>query len=99
VPLALLYRAFSDPSRRARWLPGVDLTIRTATRNKSMRITWPDQTSMQLGFAGRGAAKSQVQIQHAKLADKAATTRMKRYWEDRLGALGEVLAPAAGATR
>src|SRR3954470_22662402 len=37
VPLATLYDAFSNPRVRARWLPGVDLTVRTATREKSMR--------------------------------------------------------------
>ena len=94
VPLARLYRAWSDARTRARWLGGVDVTIRTATRDRSMRITWPDKTSVALGFTGRGAAKSQVQIQHAKLPDQAAAKRMKRYWEERLAALGELLAPA-----
>ena len=61
-----------------------------------MRITWPDGTSVALGFTRKGAAKGQVQIQHSKLADKSAATRIKRYWEERLAALGEVLAPRAG---
>ena len=92
VPLARLYRAFNDARTRARWLPGVDLTVRTATRDKSMRITWPDRTSVEVGFASRGAAKSQVQLQHGKFADPAAAMRAKQYWAERLGALGEVLA-------
>ena len=71
VPLARLYRAFSDPRTRTRWLPDVKLTVRTATRNKSMRLTWPDNTSVQLGFFAKGVAKAQVQIQHGKLPDKA----------------------------
>src|SRR5216117_1804607 len=96
VPLAKLYRAWSDARTRARWLPGVALTVRTATREKYMRITWPDGTSVALGFTRKGAAKGQVQIQHSKLADKSAATRIKRYWEERLAALGEVLAPRAG---
>ena len=75
VPLARLYRAFNDARTRARWLPGVDLTVRTATRDKSMRITWPDRTSVEVGFASRGAAKSQVQLQHGRFADQAAATR------------------------
>src|SRR6266542_2136962 len=45
VPLARLYAAFHDARLRARWLPGVALTVRTATREKSIRITWPDQTA------------------------------------------------------
>jgi len=92
VPLAQLYRAWSDARTRARWLPDVDLTVRTASRNKSMRITWPDRTSVALGFARKGAAKAQVAIQHQKLPDKPAATRMKQYWAARLEALGEVLA-------
>jgi hypothetical protein len=92
VPLARLYRAFHDARTRARWLPGVDLTVRTTTRERSMRITWPDRTSVEVGFASRGPAKSQVQLQHGKFADGAAATRAKQYWAERLGALGEVLA-------
>src|SRR2546429_803884 len=91
VPLARLYRAFSDTRTRARWLPNVDLTVRTATRNKSMRITWPDNTSVQLGFTRKGVSKAQVQIQHGKLPDRAASTRTKQYWAERLDALGNVL--------
>jgi len=91
VPLGRLYRAWVDAKTRGSWLPGVALTVRTATRNKSMRITWPDQTSVQLGFLGKGTRKSQVAVQHSKLADAAAATKMKAFWEDRLRALGEVL--------
>jgi len=92
VPLARLYSAFHDTRTRARWLPGVDLTVRTATREKSMRITWPDRTSVEVGFTRKGADKSQVAVQHGKLADRVAVTRVKQYWTERLGALEEVLA-------
>jgi hypothetical protein len=93
VPLVRLYRAFHDARTRAQWLPGVDLTVRTATRGKSMRITWPDRTSVAVGFLGRGTGKSQVAIQHEKLADRAAAGRMKQYWAERLDALGQLLVP------
>jgi hypothetical protein len=96
VPLGRLYRAFTDTRTRAKWLPGVALTIRTRTREKYLRITWPDQTSVQLGFSRKGVAKSQVQIQHGKLPDGAAAARMKRYWAERLAVLGAVFPPAAG---
>jgi hypothetical protein len=56
VPLVRLYRAWHDSRTRARWLPGVDLTVRTATRGKSMRITWPDRTSVEVGFTSKGPA-------------------------------------------
>ncbi len=55
VPVSTLYGAFHDARIRSRWLPGVDLTVRTATRDKSMRISWPDGTSLEIGFTGQGA--------------------------------------------
>jgi hypothetical protein len=91
VPLSRLYRAFHNARTRARWLPGVALTVRTATRDKSMRITWPDGTSVEIGFTSKGAAKSQVAVQHVKLPDQATATLTKQYWAERLRALEEVL--------
>jgi hypothetical protein len=92
VPLERLYRAFADKRTRERWLPGVDLKVRTATRGKSMRITWPDQTSLVVGFLRTGTGKSQVALQHGKLADRDSAARMKQYWAERLRALEDVLA-------
>jgi hypothetical protein len=76
---------------RTRWLPDVALTVRSATPQKYMRITWPDGTSVVLGFTKKGTEKSQVAVQHTKLSDRAAVTRMKAFWQERLAALGEVL--------
>jgi hypothetical protein len=89
--LSRLYRAPHDDRNRARWLPGVDLKVRTATAEKSMRITWPDKTSVEVGFASKGPAKSLVAVQHGKLPDKAAAARLKDYWTERFGALEEML--------
>jgi uncharacterized protein YndB with AHSA1/START domain len=93
VPLGRLYGAFHNPRVRTRWLPGVDLTIRTATRGKSMRMTWPDRTSVVVGFEAKGPTKTLVAIQHGKLPDRASSARMKEYWAGRLGALQDLLAP------
>lgn len=57
-----------------------------------MRIT-SDQTSVEVYFIRGGAGKSQVSVQHGKLPDRAAVTRVKEYWAERLGALKEILAP------
>jgi len=91
VPLDRLYRAFADSRTRTRWLPGIELTVRTATRGKSMRITLPDRTSLEVGFMRKGANKSQVSLQHGKLPDREAAARMKEYWVERLEALNQVL--------
>jgi hypothetical protein len=95
VPVSRLYRAFSDKRTRSRWLPDVALTIRSATPRKVTRITWHDGTSVVAGFSAKGAAKSQVQVQHEKLPSKDAATHMKRYWGERLKVLVELLTASA----
>jgi hypothetical protein len=90
APLARLYRSWSDAKLRAKWLPE-DFTVRSATPQKYMRITWADGTIVVLGFTKKGAAKAQVAVQHTKLSDRTAVTKMKAFWEERLKALGEVL--------
>jgi hypothetical protein len=91
VPLRRVYGAFHDGRTRSRWLPGVDLTVRAATRNKSMRITWPDRTSVEVWFAAKGDSKSQVALAHARLPDRNSSARMKQFWAERLKALEDLL--------
>jgi len=90
VPVARLYRSWSVAKLRAKWLPE-DLTIRSATPQKYMRITWDDGSAVLLGFTKKGAAKSAVAVQHTKLGDRAAVTKMKAFWQERLAALGDLL--------
>jgi hypothetical protein len=91
VPAARLFGAWKSARTRARWLPDVRLTIRTATPHRSMRIRWPDGTTVALWFTARGAGKCQVSVQHLQLPSKEAATRMKQFWAERLAALGEIL--------
>jgi hypothetical protein len=91
VPVARLYRAFTDGRVRRRWLPEETFTVRTAIPRKSMRLGWPDRTIVEVYFLNKGTGKSQVAIQHTKLPDAATQTRMRAYWGDRLAALAEVL--------
>jgi uncharacterized protein YndB with AHSA1/START domain len=91
VPVSRLFEAFHDPRVRARWLPDVKLTVRTAVSPKYLRVTWPDATSVVVGFTAMGAAKSQVAIQHEKLRDAAAVLRTKEFWAGRFDALKEIL--------
>jgi hypothetical protein len=91
APLGRLYRAFHAPATRARWLPGVKLVIRTATGNRSMRVTWPDGTSVHVMFYAKGEAKSQVAIQHVRLASKADAEKLRAFWTERLASLAELV--------
>lgn len=91
TPVGELYRTFRDPRRRARWLPDVKLTLRKATEDKSLRITWPDGTFVEVGFYPKGDSKSQVTIQHTKLPSREVAEHVKKYWDGRLDALGAML--------
>jgi len=91
VPLAKLYAAFSNARQRAKWLPGVKLTIRTSTVNKSMRIRWEDGSPVDVGFFARGETKSQVALEQRKLASKADADRIRAFWSERLDALAAML--------
>jgi hypothetical protein len=90
VPVETLFNAWADAEVRRRWLADV-VTIRTAAAPKSMRIGWSDRSIVAVGFIAKGASKSAVAVQHAKLPDKNMADRLKRYWTERLDALGEVL--------
>jgi hypothetical protein len=89
VPVARLYRAWADARLRKRWLAETGLTVRQSTPERSLRITWNDGSSVELWFLSKGAGKSTVQVQHRKLASKAAADERKAYWSERLEALSE----------
>ncbi|HYO77243.1 MAG TPA: hypothetical protein VE010_12325 [Thermoanaerobaculia bacterium] len=91
VPVAKLFAAFANANQRAKWLPDVKLTVRTSIEDRSLRITWPDETDVQVAFVSKGDEKSTVTIQHAKLPEKETADRMKTFWSERLDALGELL--------
>lgn len=94
VGVSRLFKAWSDKKTRSRWLAGAELVIRTAQKNRSLRITWGDGTSVDLWFTSKGRTRSQVAVTHCKLADKSSAEKQKAYWAERLDALAEVLTPA-----
>ena len=70
VPVRRLFQAFKSARTRNRWLPGVKLTVRKATPDRSIRITWEDDTSVEVWFVKKGEAKSTAQVSHRKLASR-----------------------------
>lgn len=90
VPLADLYSAIGA-RKRARWLGEACPKVKTATREKSMRLTWEDGTPVDVYFWKKGPRKSQVQLQHRSLPDKRSADSIRAYWTERLSELGRVL--------
>jgi uncharacterized protein YndB with AHSA1/START domain len=91
VPIETLYDAFANTRTRRRWLQ-VKVTVRTAAQNKRMRLTWDDDTLVELGFTPKGSAKSIVALVHQKLPNKSAADAMKKTWTEHLDRLAELLA-------
>lgn len=90
VPLASLYSQWSDSKLRSKWLKE-KIVVRKETKNKSMRITWPDSTSVELYFAGKGPVKSQVAVQHSRLGSAKDVERAREYWKAALDRLSKML--------
>jgi len=91
VPVSRLYHSFASARTRAKWLPGVRLTVRKTAPDRSIRMTWDDETSVEIWFIPKGEARSSVQVQHRKLANREDAERRKAYWGERLTALAGTL--------
>jgi hypothetical protein len=90
VPVAELFEAWNAAKLRAKWLPG-KVTVKRATPHKSMRLTMPDGSNVELYFMAKGE-KSVVGVQHTKLPSKSDADERKKFWAERLAALKELLA-------
>jgi hypothetical protein len=90
VPISVLYKHWSDEKLRRQWLKD-KIVVRKATANKSMRITWPDNSHVDVYFYEKGAAKSQAAVQHSKLASAAQVKRMRSRWKAALERLAGAL--------
>jgi hypothetical protein len=79
VPVERLYDAFlAEPSK---------LRERTATRPKSARFDWGDESRVNVTFLTKGEAKSTMTLEHRRLPDAATAERMKSYWREHLNSL------------
>jgi hypothetical protein len=91
APVKKLYAAFKTARGRAKWLADVNLTVRTAKPEKSMRLRWENGAPVDVIFLPRGEQKSQVAIQHRKLTSKAEADQMRAFWSARLDALAAMM--------
>lgn len=93
VPVARLYSAWMDSAARVKWLSTPKLEVSKSTPEKSIRIRWEGgKSSVEVSFAPKGETKSQVTIQHNRLADAAEAERMKAFWGEALLRLVDYLA-------
>jgi uncharacterized protein YndB with AHSA1/START domain len=75
-----VFNAWEDPTKRKRWLADPEITIRKATKNRSLRVTWIDgETSLDVAFYPKGE-NVQVSLNHSKLPNSDKAEEMKKYW-------------------
>ncbi len=88
VSAARAFAAWSDAAVRRRWLPDPALTVRKATRNKSLRISWTeDKSNLSVGLISKGSAKTQVAVDHSGLKNARQAEQMKQFWSAALSRL------------
>ena len=92
APVGSVYQAFAVENLRDEWLGEKGLVVRKATPNKTLRVTWKDKkTSLEVYFAKKTADKTQVVVQHTKIADAKAAAKLKTYWTRKLDRLRTAL--------
>lgn len=81
-----LFEAWHNRNTRRKWLGQAELTVRTATPARSMRITWEEgsATSVEVGFYPKEESKSQITVQHSKLADAKDVEHRRAFWSEAL---------------
>ena len=97
VPAERVFAAWEDEEQRERWLRDTGLTVRKATPNKSLRITWADgETRLDVELYSKGEQKTQVTVQHSGLKDAGQAEQMKTYWREALTRLEAFLSGEEG---
>jgi hypothetical protein len=100
APMSTIFSAWQNDKVRARWLAHPQIAIRTATRNKSLRITWADRkTNVEVNFYNKGGGKNAVAVQHNKLTNARAADKMKAYWGKQLDKLATLVARRKSAEK
>ena len=92
LPLAKLFRFWSEPAERNKWLADDRFSIHKATASKSIRARWGRGVSrIDVDFCEKGPSKSQVTLQHNKIETSDAAEQMKAYWAKKISALEALL--------
>lgn len=96
APAEGVFDLLADDERRTTWLDGATLTVRTATRPRSLRLDHDDDGSrvsvvIDVKDDGVTGARCTVAVAHARLADAAVAAERKGWWRERLVVLRSLL--------
>jgi hypothetical protein len=91
APLTRIFNSWTDEKLRGRWLPGAKMVITSATPGKSLRAKWDMTGRLSVYFYSKGAGKTQLAVDHMKLASSKESLKMKSYWSNALDRLEKML--------
>jgi hypothetical protein len=86
VPVERVYEALVDDERRREWLAEA-VTITRSTAGKSVRLRWADGSRVSVNLYPKSGPRTQVTVQHERLADTEQAGLMKRRWAEALDSL------------
>jgi hypothetical protein len=89
APAEAVFAAWADPEKRELWLPKSGLTIRKATCPKSLRITWSDETNVDVLMTPKGDSKCSCNVEHGKLGSTDQVEPRKAFWAEAMARLKE----------
>ena len=96
APAAAAFAAWADTRRRARWLAGVKITVRTAVAPGTLRLICEDDaTEIEVRIAAQGRTHCAVAVHHTNLANDQMVVERRHCWKEMLGALKHYLEGAA----
>jgi len=91
-PLVILWDAWTRTELRRRWLPDPLKNIPRLRQGKSLRMKWIDgKTMVEVQFYPKGEIKTQLTIQHSKIASLKNAEQLKEYWQQQLTRLESAL--------
>jgi hypothetical protein len=90
APVSVVWNAWNDPAVLARWLTDASFTVTRITPGKSMRLAWPDGSSVGVWIAEHNG-KTKVSVTHGKLGETTRLETLQAYWEAALDRLKNLL--------
>lgn len=99
APLSALYQACADKAARTKWLGRKKYSVSKRTPNKSLRMDWGKDgaTRVDVELYAKGNARSQIVVQHSKLAGAEDVEKMKTYWRAALAKLASLAEKSSSA--
>jgi uncharacterized protein YndB with AHSA1/START domain len=84
------FEAWTDEAVRSRWLETHEIAIRKSRPSRSLLLSWGNNGStVDVTFNARGSNKTQVVVDHRRLANADEVREMKTFWSAALQRLKE----------